>query len=468
MRESGVADGKAIYTIMISTNVIAVFDIGKTNKKLFLFDEEYRVVYEKSEQLPETTDEDGDACEDIDALQAFVLNSLMEVVRLKAYTVKAVNFSTYGASFVYVNEEGKPLTPLYNYLKKYPESLKEKFYKKYGGEEDFSLVTASPLLGSLNSGLQLYRFKKEQPELFAQMKYPLHLPQYISSLVSHQFCCERTSIGCHTGMWNFKDQAYHSWITEEDLVEKLPPLLPADTTFKTIWNNQPIISGIGLHDSSSSLIPYLAHFNDPFILISTGTWCISLNPFNDLPLTSGELKKDCLCYLTYKGQPVKASRLFAGNEHEQQVTRLAEHFNKPLNYYKEVPFNQVADTLSSPGSSATVAFGDLDLLNFPDYSTAYLTLMSSIVKQQIVSTKLVLQGVEIKRLFVDGGFSNNSYYMNLLALALPGIEVYAASMAQASALGAALAIHNAWNTKPIPKDIIELKYYSGRKETLNF
>ena len=81
MRESGVADGKAIYTIMISTNVIAVFDIGKTNKKLFLFDEEYRVVYEKSEQLPETTDEDGDACEDIDELQAFVKQDKLVIIK---------------------------------------------------------------------------------------------------------------------------------------------------------------------------------------------------------------------------------------------------------------------------------------------------------------------------------------------------------------------------------------------------
>ena len=159
--------------------------------------------------------------------------------------------------------------------------------------------------------------------------------------------------------------------------------------------------------------------------------------------------------------------MFAGNEHEQQVKRIAAHFNKPLNYYKEIPFNQAAGILSSPGNSAAEAFGDIDLLNFPEYSTAYLTLMTSIVKQQIDSTKLIMQGVEIKRLFVDGGFSQNSYYMNLLAQAMPDIEVFAASMAQASALGAALVIHSTWNPNPIPKDLIELKYYPGRKEIRN-
>jgi hypothetical protein len=34
-------------------------------------------------------------------------------------------------------------------------------------------------------------------------------------------------------------------------------------------------------------------------------------------------------------------------------------------------------------------------------------------------------------------------------------------MAQASAVGAALTIHKAWNTKPVANDIIQLKYYSA-------
>ena len=43
--------------------VIALFDIGKTNKKLFLIDEQYRIVLEKTKQFAETTDEDGEPCD---------------------------------------------------------------------------------------------------------------------------------------------------------------------------------------------------------------------------------------------------------------------------------------------------------------------------------------------------------------------------------------------------------------------
>ena len=42
---------------MKQTPAIAIFDIGKTNKKMFVFDPQYRVLLEKSIQLGETTDE---------------------------------------------------------------------------------------------------------------------------------------------------------------------------------------------------------------------------------------------------------------------------------------------------------------------------------------------------------------------------------------------------------------------------
>ena len=49
--------------------VIAIFDVGKTNKKLFLFDESYRIVFEKSARFAETLDEDGFPCEDLERLE---------------------------------------------------------------------------------------------------------------------------------------------------------------------------------------------------------------------------------------------------------------------------------------------------------------------------------------------------------------------------------------------------------------
>jgi len=452
---------------MSAIPVIAIFDVGKTNKKLFLFDENYKIVFEKSARFIETVDEDGFPCENIESLRLSVFDSLSEVFRLKQFNIKAVNFSAYGASLVYVGEDGNLVCPLYNYLKPYPEEISNEFYKKYGGEEQFSVETASPVLGSLNSGLQLYRLKKEKPEIFNKIKYALHLPQYMSYLLSGKAYSDITSIGCHTALWDFEKNDYHKWVQQEGLAPKFAPIEPADKVFQPLFPGNSYAIGIGLHDSSAALVPYLVNFSEPFILISTGTWCISLNPFNHQPLTADELRNDCLCYLQYEGKPVKASRVFSGFEHEQQVKRIAKHFDTDIIKYRNIAFDpeiaknqkslQVADVSSTVSKES--AFGARNLANFKTDTEAYHQLIADLVQLQVNSTNLVLKSTSAKRIFVDGGFGKNSVYMNLLAMAFSQMEVFAASMAQSTALGAAIALHNQWNSRPLPANLIELNYY---------
>lgn len=454
--------------------VVVVFDVGKTNKKLFLFDENYQIVFEKSARFIETVDEDGFPCENLESLRLSVFDSLSEVFRLKEFSIKAVNFSSYGASFVYVGEDGTPVAPLYNYLKPYPPELSEKFYKKYGGEESFSQQTASPVLGSLNSGLQLYRLKMQKPEIFSKVKYALHLPQYLSFLLTGNYCSDLTSIGCHTAMWDFEQDRYHEWIQREGIALKLPPIVPANKVSPPLFPGTSYKIGCGLHDSSAALIPYLVNFSEPFVLISTGTWCISLNPFNRHNLTQDELEKDCLSFLQYKGQPVKASRLFSGNEYEQQVKRIAAHFNVDTIRFRNIMYNpEIIKKIKKSKPQVRYeddfkkesVFATRDLTGFKNDTEAYHQLVLDLVNLQAASTQLVLKDTPVKRIFVDGGFSKNNVFMNLLAAEFNTLEVFAASMAQASAVGAALTIHSAWNNKAVPNDIIQLKYFSaGRAE----
>ena len=460
----------------MTTPAIAIFDIGKTNKKLFLFDEKYEIIDEQTKQLNETTDEDGHDCEDIRELASWVKNSLS--VAIRNFNVKAINISAYGASFVHLDQSCNLLTPIYSYLKPYPESLQKRFYNTYGGETKLSLETASPVLGSLNSGLQLYRLKYQNPDLFEKIHYSLHLPQYISHLITSKTYADITSIGCHTLLWNFKKNSYHEWVLKENIDTKLPTQLKSNELIPISQNNQSILVGIGLHDSSAALIPYLTSFQEPFILISTGTWCISFNPFNSSPLTEDELKSDCLCYLSHEGNPIKASRLFAGHHHEIQVKRMSAHFNKADDYYKSISFNSaiISGQLKS-GDRSRLAFDTVylntwpslqfesrDLTHYSTYEEAYHQLIMDIVALQFRSTELVIKNSNVNRIFVDGGFSKNSIYMNLLAAAFPNLEVFGATVAQASALGAALALHYQWNKHPIPGDLIQLRYFSAPKK----
>ncbi|RZK41008.1 MAG: carbohydrate kinase [Pedobacter sp.] len=459
----------------MSKPVIAIFDVGKTNKKLFLIDENYQIVYERSARFVETVDEDGEPCENLESLKLSIFDSLNHVAKKAEYDIKAINFSTYGASFVYLDENGEPLTPLYNYLKAYPEALKQEFYAKYGGEEKISLETASPVLGSLNSGLQLYRIKRERPELFSKIKWALHLPQYLSFLITGKALADITSIGCHTHLWDYNKGQYHDWVVQEGLDKKFGEFAPSDSGSLTTFEGKQYHVGVGLHDSSAALIPYLANFSVPFVLLSTGTWCISLNPFNQDPLTAEELKQDCLCYMHYQGKAVKASRIFAGNEHEQQLKRIADHFDRAAYLFKHLKFNaalflklntKVPENQHPQTEFTTVsAFGGRDLSLFNTAEEAYHQLIFDLVKQQIYSLRLVLNS-GVKRVFVDGGFGKNAIYMHLLAISIPDIEVYASSVSQATSVGTALSINDIWNSGTIPSDIIELKYFSFIQRTL--
>lgn len=458
--------------------VIAVFDVGKTNKKLFLLDEDYNIVFEKTARFIETVDEDGDACENLETLRLSVHDSLQEIYRMQQFDIRAINFSSYGASLVYVNEEGEPLAPLYNYLKVYPQEIKAQFYQTYGEPEKIAAETASPVLDSLNSGMQLYRIKYQNPDLFGKMKFALHLPQYLSSLVSGQAYSDITSIGCHTQLWDFVQNDYHSWVKEEHLRKKLAPIFPSNQALAMILNGKSCAVGIGLHDSSAALIPYLISFTEPFILLSTGTWCISLNPFNQQPLTADELNSDCLSYMQYQGKPVKASRVFSGNEHEQQVKRIAAWFNQSSAHYRTMPYQpEVIAVLKEKHPSAvavkdstgliTSGFTQRDLTGFANDVEAYHQLIIDLVDLQYNSTQLVLKDTEVKNIYVDGGFGKNEIFMHLLAQKFPDIQVWAASVAQATAVGTALAIHKSWNHKALPDNLIQLKRYNVLTHPVN-
>ncbi|WP_304238414.1 FGGY-family carbohydrate kinase [Jiulongibacter sediminis] len=421
---------------------IAIFDIGKTNKKLLLFNEKYEVVYQYAEELAETEDEDGFPCEDLAALQVFLKTSFEKVQKDPSFEIVAVNFSGYGASFVYLDENGAELGPLYNYLKPFSEGLRNQLIQDYGSEESLSPETASPFLGNLNSGLQPYRLKNEKPDFFRKIKNALHFPQYLAYTFGAAPVTELTSIGCHTRLWDFKKNQYHQWVQKEGLADLFPPIQVSDTVFE----KNGLLVGVGLHDSSSALIPYLKSFSEPFILISTGTWSICLNPFNASPLTEEQLQQDCLSFISFEGHQVKASRLFAGQMHEDAVNTIAKYFEVKKDFFKSLRPKEIESKRS---------FEKIELNNFKTPEEAYTAFMEDLIEKQIHALKLILTP-EIKQIFIDGGFSKNHFFLKGLKEAFPEIQFYAAELAQASSLGAALAIHDKWNDKTMPTDLISL------------
>lgn len=447
---------------------VAIFDIGKTNKKFLLFDQEYQIIKEEEVTLKEVSDDDGDPGEDINALTTWLLSTWKTIENDHQYQVLAVNFTTYGASFVHLDKNLKPVTPLYNYLKAFPTGLEQKFYNAYGDKDSIATETASPSLGMLNSGLQLYWLKYQKPEVFEKIKVSLHLPQFVSFLFTGKLVTDFTSLGCHTALWDFQRNDYHTWVYSEGIEKLFAPLHDHDKPFLIPFRSEKIPAGIGLHDSSSALIPYLKQYKEPFLLLSTGTWGITLNPFSEEPLSHHDLHQDCLLYLTWEGHPVKASRILIGNAHDEQTRNLASHYKKPLDFYKSVKYdeNLLKDSFNfSPDENYLKTRKELkegvkrinEVLSFnysqyPTYEAAYHHLIYLLVCEQAASIFLAAERKveKFKYLLVDGGFSRNPIFMALLRKIFPGLTVKAGKSAQGTSLGATLTMGDVFSSVKVP------------------
>lgn len=434
----------------MSLNVTAIFDIGKTNKKFFLFDENLEEVYQEYIQFDEIPDEDGYAGDDLGAIEKWVLNTYKKLSTDDRFKIKEINFSAYGATMVHLDKSLKPVTCLYNYTRPYPDELLKLFFEKYGDQQTWSLQTASPALGMLNAGLQIFCLKYQKPSLFSKIKYSLFLPQYLSFLFTGKLVTEYTGIGCHTGMWDFEKNDFHIWMYQEGFLNLLPAINVevADLFIAGTY----IKAGAGIHDSSAALIPYLNNNREPFILLSTGTWSICLNPFNNTKLTFDELEQDCLIYLQPDGRSVKASRLFLGNEYNLWIKKLNKIFSVDQYFYKSIVFDEVlyhmAERIRKPLFLwESIAYSNkefeapeiIDLSCFNSYEEAYHHLIKELVDLQVQKIRLLLNEIKIHKIFLDGGFVDNKIFIRIMEEKLPDFKIIPSQIPLGSAIGAALA-----------------------------
>ena len=430
--------------------VTAIFDIGKTNKKFFLFDKNYQEVFRDYAEFEPIFDEDGVECENLQSVESWMKRIYKQVQENPDFNIKRLNFSSYGASFVHIGFDGKPVTPLYNYLKPCPKHVLKSFHDTYGSKLSLARETASPPLGFLNSGLQLYWLKHEKPEIYEKIRWSLHLPQYLSFLFTGNMVSDYTSIGCHTLLWNFDEQDYHSWVYQEKLHHKLPTVVNTDSTYLKELAGKKVKIGVGIHDSSSALLPYIRAQRKPFLLVSTGTWSISLNGFSEDSLSYEDLENDCLNFMRINGMPVRACRLFLGKEYRQQVHHLHRHFNLEYGYHRDVAFDHEIYTtqknhyqrhfklehitISRKQPSST----NLDGLD--TFEQALHQLILELVEMQSLCIKRAIGTTKINKIYIDGGFADNRLYVQMLVDHFPGFKLRTTKSPLGSALGAAIVI----------------------------
>lgn len=423
--------------------IYAVFDIGKTNKKLILFDENRQIISEHLHVCTDAHDEDGFASDHLPRLTQWVQAQWQALQQNPLYAVKGLNFTGYGATWVHLDAEGQVLLPLYSYLRPLPEAYVRQFYASLEqSPEEFAATTRTPHLGMLNAGLQLYWLKYAHPQQYARIHTSLHLPQYLSSLITGDMYSDYTSVGCHTALWDFDRQDYHEWVYREGIDAKLAPLIKDSVS--AVANG--VLIGVGMHDSSAAVVAYLSESQaKSFVLVSTGNWCITFNPFSQQPLTPEMLQANCVNYLTPGGEPMLASCVLLGQEHDYQVERIARHFNTQPTFYRSLvsarPAEQLADDFQPtwlnpgvPAESPQLVKQEWALSQFKTAADAYQHLMYALVNRIKKAIDLVRQ--DEQTIFVDGGFARNPLFMQYLSRHYPGVMISTLEVPQATAIGA--------------------------------
>ena len=222
--------------------------------------------------------------------------------------------------------------------------------------------------------------------------------------------------------------------------------------------------GVGIHDSSSALLPYIRADKKPFLLISTGTWSITLNPFSNETLSEEDLQNDCLNYMQIDGKPVKASRLFLGNEYKIQVDKLHTHYSKDYGDHRKMEFDQNVYLKLKEDYRHYFRFESLQsdrnqpqkttLKQFQTFKEAFHQLMLELMELQIQSVERVIGNSDISKLYVDGGFADNQIYIGLLSNHFRNLKLQTTKSPLGSALGAAMVISD----QEVGEDFLKQNY----------
>ena len=421
-----------------------VFDVGKTNQKYFVFDAENKILVREKVSLSKIEDEDGHSAENIFEIVSWMRKSLETLLASDIFVIHKVNFSAFGATLIHLDEKGEVVAPVYDYHKPVEANTFEPFYRDYGPESVFASHTGSKNLDLLNSGKQLYWLKYKRPAIFEKIRYSLHLPQYLSYVFTGKMYSEYTSIGCHTDLWDYEKKEYHNWVKAEGIDRFFPPIVETKKTVIKSFGGRKISFGIGIHDSSSALLTYLLRGKESFILLSTGTWCINFNPFSsDSLFDQNQINAGATAYMKIDGSPVKSSRLFLGEEHRLKVQKLIEHFSKPKFYHHglELEKQLMEEVLKKSKKHFHWKYLDnkhappKDDLGFPNFEAAYYQLIRELMDLLISKIDIICETLP-KRIYIDGGFTDNKIFLAFLRRQFPQQKIKAKPASFACALGA--------------------------------
>ncbi len=449
---------------------IAVFDVGKTNKKLLVFDEKLQLQHSTYAGFSEI-EEDGVLFEDMDAIESWFLEQLSEVA--KRFPIRVISVSTHGAAYVAVDKAGNPATPVTSYTTETDEAFNNEFYDVFGDSRELQRTTATPRFGALlNVARAIYFAKKRFPDGFSRIAHILNYPQYFGYRLTGNAGSEWTMLGCHSYLWDFERWKYSSVVEGLGILDKLPREIhkPWELLGKVTPSvaertglDQDTVVTMGIHDSNASLLPYLIKTDEDFVLNSTGTWCVLMHPMKEVTWGSGDIGNVVFFNLDAYSHPVKTTIFCGGMEFDVYTELLkkigggeiATPFDRELfqRIIREKQLFILPEVLRGSGQFAgsiarvvqtdkvyplsKIQAGETVPSFFKDTKTALAVLGLSLM----VQTKVAMERAGFEpgmSLFIEGGFRKNEAYGSLLSSLFPTSAISHTSMEEATAFGAAI------------------------------
>lgn len=294
---------------------LAVLDVGKTNVKLAVLDEQGAVLGERRRSNA-VLDAPPYPHYDVDGIWRWLLHELGEAAG--RYPIDAIVTTTHGACAALVSDSALAL-PVLDYEHLAPELSST----DYAALCDSFALTYSPALpAGLNLGRQLYWQAKTFAQQFSQVRQILLYPQYWSWRLSGVAASEVTSLGCHTDLWQPENGVFSGLATKTRWEKLFPPMRPAWESLGSLSPEIAVQTGLsprceiinGIHDSNASLLRHLLSRppGEPFSVASTGTWAIIAAAGASLAALEGD--RDMLANVDALGRPVACARFMGGRE----------------------------------------------------------------------------------------------------------------------------------------------------------
>jgi L-fuculokinase len=303
------------------SGLIAVIDIGKTNAKLILVDDQTGVTLWSVERASPAIAVGGFGALarqlDVHGIEAWVTRQLAAAP--EKHRIRAIVPVAHGAAMVMVDAEGETLI-----APDYEDGCFDSLRAQYRVVRRPFAETLSPSLpAGLNLGAQIFYVQAALPEVFLRTRHILTYPQYWSWRLSGVPASEVTSLGCHSDLWDPTSQTFSKLVLEQGWGALMPPLRPARAVLGPLRQEIAEATGLpvdcavicGIHDSNAS---YLSHRvargeGETFSVISSGTWCILLACGADLArLREAE---DMLANVDALGVPTATARFMGGREY---------------------------------------------------------------------------------------------------------------------------------------------------------